>query len=106
MKTLRTGTALAAAVLLGLAVVAMIDSASTPAVAGEMCRKPVSAVGRSVRGESNARNSAIAAWQRATAKKYGRRFADYTYSGDRSFACTWDARGINYRCGVTALPCG
>jgi hypothetical protein len=84
-------------------------SSTTPAAAffgGETCKRPVTAVGAKVRGEGNARNSAIAAWQRETARKYGRRFADYYYSGDRTFTCTWDSRGVYYKCGVTALPCG
>lgn len=100
------GVGLAAIMLVVLVAATAAGGTVAPAVAGEVCKKPVSAVGRQVRGEGNARTSAIAAWQRATARQYGRRFADYYYSGDRSFSCTWDPQGVTYRCGVTAMPCG
>jgi hypothetical protein len=82
------------------------SSIATPAAAGESCKRAVSAEGRMVRGERNARASAVAAWQSKAARQYGRPFASYNYSGDRSFTCRWDDRGVNYQCRVTALPCG
>ena len=75
---------------------------------GESCKRPIAAEGGWKRGESAARQSAIGAWQQKARATHGRAFADWYYSGDRTFACRWKGEGRNavYQCVARALPCG
>lgn len=50
--------------------------------------------------------SAQKAWGPAAARRYGRRFADFSYSGERQFSCRWNDAGTRYRCQVSARACG
>lgn len=79
---------------------------TTSAHAWETCQRQVSVVGPEVRGERAAIDAAIASWRREARRLHGRRFASWWYSGDRIVACTWDKRGVRYRCRASALPCG
>jgi hypothetical protein len=71
------------------------------------CLYPERTVSGSVqRGLSQARASAIQAWEAAVARRSGKRFADWYYSGDRTFTCSWNTRGDRIRCQASAVPCG
>jgi hypothetical protein len=89
-----------------LAMSAATALTSTTAVAfGDTCYRDVKARGSVQRSMSSARGAAIAAWQQAVAKRYGSRFANWYYSADRTFECSWDASGRNIRCIAIAGPC-
>lgn len=82
-------------------------STATPAHAfGDQCHRDVKATGDIAGSMSSARASAIAAWESAVARQYGRRYADWYYSADRTFTCSWDASGRRIRCVAIAGPCG
>lgn len=95
-------TATATAVVL----VAAAAATAVPAMATDVCRKAVSATSAPVRGWKPAMAAAQAEWQRQATRRYGRGFGNWWYSGDRAIDCTWDDRGVMYRCRATALPCG
>lgn len=82
--------------------------APTPAVAffNDVCLDEVVARGASKGSHAAAIKSAKRAWEPAAAERYGRRFADFSYSGERQFACTWNDAGTRYRCTVSARACG
>ena len=43
--------------------------------------------------------------EQAVAKKYGRRFANWSYAGDGKVDCTWKRDGRDLKCRATAVPC-
>jgi hypothetical protein len=96
----------AGSAVVAAAALLLLPAITAPVTAAESCKRDVTAQGRQVRGENNARSVAIGAWQSKVSRQYGRRFADYYYSGDRTMSCVWDSRGVLYTCRVTALPCG
>jgi hypothetical protein len=79
---------------------------SEAAAFGDQCYGDVKARG-SVQGSmSSARNAAIAAWESAASRRYGSRFANWYYSGDRTIDCSWDNSGRRIQCTALAGPCG
>lgn len=54
---------------------------------------------------SHARDAAVAAWESAVARRYGSRFANWYYSADRTFECSWNDPS-RIRCVAIAGPCG
>jgi hypothetical protein len=90
-------------------VVGFVLPAGTAAPAqafGDTCHRDVTARG-SVQGSmSSARGAAIDAWERAVSRKHGSRFANWYYSADRTFDCSWNTGGNRITCVATAGPCG
>lgn len=95
---------LAAAIVAGFASVAAPSPAH--AIFGDVCLDEVVARGGWKGSHATAIKSAQRAWGPAAHKRYGRRFADYSYSGERQFTCTWNDAGTRYRCTVSARACG
>lgn len=73
---------------------------------GDVCLKDVRARGSAQTSMSAARASAMSAWEHTVAKRHGARFADWWYSGDRAFDCSWGPSGRDIRCVALAVPCG
>jgi hypothetical protein len=73
---------------------------------GDQCYRDVRAQGSVQNSMGRARSAAITAWEGAIQNRYGSRFADWYYSGDRTIDCTWDASGTRIRCTAVAQPCG
>jgi hypothetical protein len=97
---LRAATLLAAAALLPA-------TTSSPATAfGDQCYRDIKATGSPGRSMTAARSNAIGAWEAAASNRHGRRFANWYYSADRTFDCTWDNSGTRIRCVAIAGPCG
>ena len=95
------------AVMSAITMIASVALASpAAAVFGDVCLDEVVARGAEARSYAAAVTSASRAWEPAAAKRYGRRFADFSYSGERQFSCTWNDAGTRYRCTVSARPCG
>jgi hypothetical protein len=91
---------------LGFAALAVgLVVSSVPALATDNCLVAVNEVGRWKSSERAAMGSAIGAWERKVSHKISRRYADYWYSGERVFNCTWKADGSAYKCAVSARPC-
>jgi hypothetical protein len=93
----------ASGVLATVMSVATIDQASA---FGDRCFDPVGARGSAANSMRGAWASASAAWENAVARKHGSRYARWTYSGDRTFNCTWNGRGDRIVCNAEAIPCG
>lgn len=72
----------------------------------DVCYDEVVVQGQWARSYQSAIKSAQKAWGPAAAKRYGHRFADYSYSGERQFTCIWNDAGTRYRCKVSARACG
>jgi hypothetical protein len=90
----------------GAALVVLLALTADPAHATR-CLYPERAVAGPVRGKfKDAQNAAIGAWQSAVARKNGKRFANWYYSGDRTINCNWNDRGNRIRCQAVAVPCG
>lgn len=93
-----------------ISVIAMIASSglASPAAAvfGDVCLDEVVVRGAAAGSYAAAVTSASRAWEPVAAKRHGRRFADFSYSGERQFSCTWNDPGTRYRCTVSARPCG
>lgn len=96
----------AAALALITALVGMSVTDRAEAFFGDVCRDEVVARGKWSGSYWDAVESAQRAWQPVAAKRYGRRFADFGYSGERQFTCKWNDAGTRYRCTVSARPCG
>lgn len=96
-----------ALVVLFAAAVALPVATATPAAAfGDTCHRDVRVRGAVQPTMSSARDSAIAAWEKVVSQRYGARFANWYYSADRTFECSWDATGTRIRCLAIATPCG
>ena len=95
-----------AAAVVALMMCSIPSAAPAAPLFGETCRDEVVVRGAVSRSHSGAIAAAIRVWQPAAARRYGRRFADYYYSGDRQVSCIWNDRGTRYRCTVSARPCG
>ena len=95
---------------LGVIAVSLLVStfAVAPAAAiGDQCFYPGLTAKGSAQGSMGAAYSAArAAWETAAAKKHGRRNADWWYSGDREFACSWNTSGSRIVCTAYAVACG
>lgn len=72
---------------------------------GDVCLKDVRARGSAQSSMTAARGSAMAAWEQTVAKRHGARYADWWYSGDRTFDCSWGPTGRDIRCVALAVPC-
>ncbi len=83
-------------------------SAVAPAAAfGDRCFYPgLTGKGAAQGSMSAAYSAARAAWESAAAKKHGRRYADWWYSGDREFSCNWNKSGSRISCTAYAVACG
>jgi hypothetical protein len=81
---------------------------TAPAAAfGDKCFYPgITAKGSAQSSMGAAYSSARSAWNSSAAKKYGRRYADWWYSGDREFSCSWNASGSRIVCTAYAVACG
>lgn len=96
-----------ASALLLAVILVMPAATSGPAEAfGDTCYRDVKARGSVQRSMSAARGAATAAWEQSVSKRYGARFANWWYSADRNFDCSWDNAGRNIRCVAIAGPCG
>lgn len=95
-----------AGLVLVAAGVSLATASPSEAFFGETCRDEVVVRGGWAGSYSAAVKSAKRAWEPVAAKRYGRRFADFGYSGERQFTCEWNASGSRYRCVVSARPCG
>jgi hypothetical protein len=85
----------------------MPAATSTPVQAfGDTCYRDVRARGGVQSTMSAARGSAIAAWEQEASKRHGARFANWYYSADRTFDCSWGKSGRDIRCVAIAGPCG
>jgi hypothetical protein len=97
---------LRAVALLFAIVIILPASVSTPAEAfGDTCYRDVRATGNVQSSMKGARASAIAAWESAVSRRYGSKFANWYYSADRTFDCSWNDPS-RIRCVATAGPCG
>jgi hypothetical protein len=93
--------------MIALLAASALAAGSEPAAAfGDRCYGLTQAKGQNSTTMQGARASAIAAWERSAARAYGNRYADWYYSGDRAFDCTWNADGGRIRCVAEATPCG
>jgi hypothetical protein len=64
-------------------------------------------VGGTVQGTMTAaRAAASSAWEARARRQHGTRFANWYYSADRSFDCSWNDKGNRIRCVAIAKPCG
>ena len=80
---------------------------STQAAAfGDTCYRDIKATGTVHSSVARAREAAIAAWESTVSRRHGSRFANWYYSADRSFECSWDNPGTRIRCIAIATPCG
>ena len=75
------------------------------AMAFSKCHNNLSATGDREHSMRAAMASAKEHWVDKTEDKYGHRFADWWYSGDRTISCKWDASGTHFWCTATARPC-
>jgi uncharacterized protein YukE len=98
--------ALRATILIAAAALLPATTSSPAAAFGDQCYRDIKATGGIGGTMKSARNNAIAAWEAAAAKRYGNRFANWYYSADRTFDCSWDNSGTRIRCTATAGPCG
>jgi hypothetical protein len=73
---------------------------------GDRCYGNVRVTGQKVSSMQDARASARAAWENTVSRRYGANFAAWTYSGDRTFECSWNGDGQRIRCIADAVPCG
>lgn len=93
--------------LLFASAIALPAATATPAAAfGDTCHRDLRVKGTVQPTMSSARGAAIAAWESTVAQRHGSRFANWYYSADRTFECTWDATGTRIRCLAIATPCG
>jgi hypothetical protein len=106
----RKNLALRARVLLacaGLAAVIGVTAAVPEAHAfGDTCHAPIRVRGDFTPTQRGAMASARAQWESAAARRHGQRFANWYYSGDREFECSWNQSGTRFRCFAIAMPCG
>jgi hypothetical protein len=94
-------------VILGLTLAFGSFEAQPAAAFGDKCFYPgITAKGSPQSSMSAAYSSARSAWESRAAKKYGRRSADWWYSGDREFSCTWNTSGSRISCTAYAVACG
>jgi hypothetical protein len=73
---------------------------------GDRCFDPMVARGQAANTMRGAWASASAAWERAVARRHGAKYANWMYSGDRTFDCSWNAGGDRIVCVAEATPCG
>jgi hypothetical protein len=83
-----------------------VGMASEAQAFGDTCYRDVTARGGVQSRMSAARNAAIAAWETAVSRKHGSRFANWYYSADRTFDCSWNDAGNRIKCTAVAGPCG
>lgn len=102
--------AIAVPAVLAATILSALGTATAPTSAhaffGDVCLDEVVARGAWRGSHSSAITSARRAWEPAAAKRYSRRFADFEYSGERQFTCSWNDAGTRYRCTVSARACG
>lgn len=53
----------------------------------------------------SARNAAMSSWEHAVARKFGRRYANWSYAGVGSVNCSWNKTGKKISCLANAVPC-
>ena len=73
---------------------------------GDRCYGNVRATGQVAGTMQDARASARTAWENSVSRRYGSKYANWTYSGDRTFDCSWNGDGRRIRCVADAVPCG
>ena len=74
---------------------------------GDRCIYPgVTARGSAQPSMGKAYAAARSAWEAQTARQHGKRYADWWYSGDRTFDCSWNNSGSKIVCVAYAAPCG
>jgi hypothetical protein len=96
-----------ASLYFGLAVFGFIVPFENAQAFGDRCFYPPHSVRGSTQASmSAARGAAIAQWERSAARKYGRAYANWWYSGDREISCSWDASGRRITCAAIAVACG
>jgi hypothetical protein len=89
-----------------IAVLATLVTAGSASAFGDRCYGNVRANGQVGGSMRAARDAARSAWENAVARRYGDKYASWTYSGDRTFECSWNGDGSRIRCIADALPCG
>jgi len=91
--------------MIGAVLVAAAPTAPAQAF-GDKCYYPgIQARSDARSSMAGARDAAIAAWQYQAERTYGRRAANWNYSGDRTVTCSWDRSGSRFRCIAVAVPC-
>ena len=73
---------------------------------GDTCFRDLAARGGVANTMRGARAAAQSAWETAASRRHGARFADWWYSGERTFDCSWDTSGRRISCIARAIPCG
>lgn len=90
----------------GGASVALSVVASVAPASATRCLYPGDAAIGGVRSDiQSAWASARGNWERAIAKRHGRRFADWSYAADGRIDCSWNDRGNRIRCVARAAAC-
>lgn len=93
-------------ICLSAAVLVIVSPTPEAHAFGDTCFRDMTARG-SVQGSmSSARSAAMSAWEAAAARKHGARYANWYYSADRTFDCSWNTTGNRIRCTAQAIPCG
>jgi hypothetical protein len=92
----------------GLAAAVFVSPATTREADafGDVCYRDVIVKGGMASTLRGAHRAAIDAWEARVARQYGPRHANWYYSGDRTFECSWDVTGTRIRCIARAIPCG
>lgn len=88
-----------------LAIAAVAVSSAAPAHASKCLYPGLTAMGAVRPQIQSARNAAMSAWEQATVRKHGRRYASWSYAGDGSVDCSWNTVGNKIRCRAKAVPC-
>jgi hypothetical protein len=79
--------------------------APTPAAAfGDRCYASVAERGKA-HSMRDAMREARHNWKHEVAHRHGARAADWDYSGDRRYDCSWDAPARHFTCVASASPC-
>lgn len=92
--------------LAGLVATASLTAMSGAASAfGDVCYPAIRDEGEG-RSLHAAMHDAIDSWRHAVKHKYGAKYANWWYSGDRNIDCTWNATATHFRCAARATPCG
>jgi hypothetical protein len=83
-----------------------LATANDAAAFGDRCFDPITVRGQVAGSMRAAWASAESAWESAAARRHGSRYANWSYSADRTFDCSWNIDGNRIRCTAEATPCG
>jgi phage-related minor tail protein len=91
---------------LGALVVGWTAAAPEARAFGDVCYRDIQVTGGAASTMGGAYQAAIERWQATAARQHGARFANWYYSADRTFDCSWNESGSRIRCVANAAPCG